>query len=169
LRWGDRFAIWRQLIETREDKLTNISKIYPSLYSLNPSGFAKINESLLDSLVDKYFSRPQFVKQSWDIAVINLTQESGVATFWGKRLRQAGFQLINVDSVFFEDEKKKSTIYLSQKAADDPEVVQTLKSLFPVDLQFARDDAIIQRYRSDVVVFIAENIVDEYPNPASAL
>ena len=169
LRWGDRFAIWRMLIEMRDDQFTNISKSYPSLYTLNPSGFAKLNQGLMDTVVAKFFSRPHFVKQSWDIAVINLTQESGVATFWGKRLRQAGFQLINVDSVFSEDEQKSSTIYLSKRAANDPEVVQTLKSLFPVDLEFASDDSIIQRYRSDVVVFIAANIVDEYPDPSSSL
>lgn len=160
MRWGDRLHIWTLL--ARYGQVTDIASKY-DIFLSDGSSKTRLRPDAMDTVVNRYFRRPQFTKSNWTIAVINLTEESGVATFWGKRMKQAGFQLITVDSLPSEDATRKSIIYLSQKAFDDAMVVKTLQSLFPVELEFQVNQQITQRFRSDVVVYLLEDLVREYP------
>lgn len=153
LSYMDRAQIWKYILQTDASHIESHSIVDGTAES--NSSF--ISHSSLLTIVQKYYSDSVIRKTSPTIALVNTTSQKGLAKQIGDVLNSWGFTVIQVGSEQVENQHSSALVI-------DPQLVPShslyrLQRLVPGTLSYKSDQNILQKYRSQIVLFIGDDLV----------
>ncbi|OGV90555.1 hypothetical protein A3A66_02385 [Microgenomates group bacterium RIFCSPLOWO2_01_FULL_46_13] len=155
------FDSWRwfkEVRESREDKVNIIDIQSPSLSEpvVEPDGMVvyELKSSSLDTKL-RAFAAKSYLKDSFKIAIVNTTHQSGLATHVGHLLANNGLDVIAVSD--FPQVNRETRIQVSQTSFRQTPTGRLIDSLWPYAVW---STAITDSYRADIVIHIGQDYLN---------
>lgn len=147
----ERFFLWEKL---REVQIVSVP--YSEIISPNGELMALEKETLSRSLI----AFPALLSRKVEVALLNGTENKGLASRFSQLAEVAGFRVIAVEKASpetMELTQQKSMLFISDQV--DSEVVQDSVALFPTEVEVKQDAAFVQKFRAHLVFVIGEEFL----------
>lgn len=121
-------------------------------------GSELIQMTQLLNLIQKFFPDTAVRQTSPTIAVINTTTQNGVAKQLGDFFNAWGFSVVQLDSAE-EETHQETELIIDEKLIDSP-AMRRLRLSFQNELKYKSDQNILNKYRSQMVLFVGQDFTN---------
>lgn len=116
------------------------------------------------SLLAKSLGDPLLMRQSLEMAIVNATTHSGLASTVSEKMKLAGFDVINVSDQV--DKLDTSIILISQEESQNIQLITTLTTITGIPVKVGNE--VESKYRAHVVILLGNDywqFLNEKPKP----